>query len=76
MYVVPESEGPTRRVEFWITSSRGTNNSEIFDFPEDLDDADIKDELEQWCSQFGAWSASENFISYGFNFEGEFGNRK
>ena len=59
----------TKKYKFWIKSSRGTNKSEIvsIQFGEgELTEDEIKDELEQWCSQFGAWHVSENFMRYGY----------
>lgn len=53
-------------VMFWITSSRGTDSQKLVELPAGINKDDIKDLLEQWCSTFGAWDSSANFISYGF----------
>lgn len=53
--------------EFWIRSSRGTDVKEIVKLPDNLGEKDIKEELEDWCSYFGAWTAPENVVKYGYN---------
>lgn len=50
---------------FWITSSRGTNDKAVYAFKAGTDKADVKECLEHWCSNFGCWESSGNYISYG-----------
>jgi hypothetical protein len=54
------------KVEFWINSSRGTNHKEVVVLPDDFTKDDIFEELEDWCSNFGAWHVSENYLRYGW----------
>lgn len=55
------------KAQFWIKSSRGTDQKEIVELPYWCVTADdIKSELEQWCSQFGAWHVSDNAVEYGY----------
>ena len=49
---------------FWIKSSRGTDERTIVSVPISLSDNDIRIELEDWCSRFTAWTASENVVDY------------
>jgi hypothetical protein len=65
-YVEPGSTGPKKQVRFWIKSSRGTDRAETVCVPAEWSEDSIKDELEEWCEQFGAWHSSENLVSYGF----------
>lgn len=53
-------------VKLWIKSSRGTDNSEHKLVPDEWDEETLKDYTEEWCSQFGAWSHSDNYVRYGF----------
>ena len=60
-----------KKYRFWITSNRGTNQSEIrevdiFDYDEKQEAAEVKGWLENWCSQFGAWNHSDNVVRYGY----------
>ena len=55
-----------RYILFWIKSNRGTNEKAIFDIPLDWTKDEIKDELEHWCSLYGAWTHGDNVISYGY----------
>lgn len=50
---------------FWIISSRGTNDKAVYVFKAGTPKEDVKEFLEQWCSTFGCWESSGNFISYG-----------
>ena len=68
--------GGTRMLEFWISSSKGTNRQAFIPVPPDWKDDDIKAELEEWCSQFGCWGMSESYMRYGWNDEKDFGSRK
>lgn len=54
------------KVEFWIKSNRGTNETQIVNIPIGWDNKMIKEELEEWCSLFGAWHHGDNIVSYGF----------
>jgi hypothetical protein len=51
---------------FWIKSNRGTDDKTIVEVPGNWTNAEVQDELEEWCSHFGAWTASESICSYGF----------
>lgn len=67
VYIEPTpGEEPTLKYRFWITSNRGTDRSEIVNLPSDWTKAQIEEELEEWCKQFGAWHHSENNVNYGF----------
>jgi hypothetical protein len=52
--------------EFWIKSSRGTDAKEKVKLPDNFSEEDIKHELEDWCSNFGAWHVSCNTVRYGY----------
>lgn len=52
--------------KFWIKSSRGTNSIEYQLLKGPLTKDDIKWYLEEWCSSFGAWHVSGNYVEYGF----------
>ena len=56
----------TRWYKFWIKSSRGTDSHTFVQLPHHLSKADIKERLEEWCSGFGAWVVSENYMHYGW----------
>ena len=56
-----------RKYYFWLKSSRGTDVSQIKDFPENVFGKSIDFELKNWCSQFGAWQVSENCCTYGYD---------
>ena len=43
-----------------------TNAASIIKLPCGLDEEQVKDKLEEWCSDFGAWLVSGNYISYGY----------
>ncbi len=51
---------------FWIKSSRGTDRKTVINVPSTWTKEDIKFSLENWCSCFGAWEASENVVRYGY----------
>jgi hypothetical protein len=51
---------------FWIKSSRGTDNQIVVTYPKKPESSDIKHDLEYWCSKFGAWTSSDNVVSYGW----------
>lgn len=55
-----------RWYRFWIKSSRGTDCTSYVQLPYRLSEEAIKDYLEEWCSQFGAWHVSDNHVSYGY----------
>lgn len=57
----------TKKYLFWIKSSRGTNSKKIVELPANLTKEQRKERLEEWCSGFGAWEASDNYVSYGVN---------
>jgi len=52
---------------FWITSSRGTDHSEIVNVPKKI--ANNRKEFdfkkEDWASQFGAYHHGDNYVRYG-----------
>lgn len=54
---------------FWIRSSRGTDQCcmKLYPYHSDqlAEQKEIKEELDYWCSHFGAWHVSENHVSYG-----------
>jgi hypothetical protein len=50
----------------WLKSSRGTNERSLRCYPKKPSQAQLKENCEQWCASFGAWSASENVCSYGW----------
>ena len=54
-------------VRFWIKSNRGTDQ-EGYEWLPDVDENDetIKEALEDWCSQFGAWDHGDNVVDYGY----------
>jgi hypothetical protein len=67
-YGPPETgDEPTRRVKFWITSNRGTDQEEIIRIPKSWAPSTIQTELEQWCEQFGAWHHGDNVVRYGYD---------
>lgn len=68
-YVHPK--GP-RRFEFWV-SGRGGERSEVVGVPEDWSIDDVREELEDWRSRY---FTSSELVRYGFNAEGNFGNRQ
>ncbi len=51
---------------FWIQSSRGTEQIQLVTVPFHHTKEDIKYQLEDWCSHFGAWYVSENCVAYGW----------
>ena len=53
-------------VLFWIKSSRGTDRKAIFELPASYSKEDIESRLHEWCSCFGAWTASGNVVHYGY----------
>jgi len=55
-------------VLFWIKSNRGTNDKGIFEIPKNFNKEDIKYHLEKWCSEFGAWKHSDNYVTYGYKY--------
>lgn len=55
-----------KNYKFWMKSSRGTDVSKVFSLPEDISDAEMRNKLEDWCSQYGCWESSENHMSYGW----------
>jgi hypothetical protein len=50
---------------FWLKSSRGTNEKVVRKFAYKPSNADLKYMVEEWASHFGAWDASENYLTYG-----------
>ncbi|MEK6883944.1 MAG: hypothetical protein AABY22_30215 [Nanoarchaeota archaeon] len=52
------------KVRFWITSNRGTDNSEVISLPDYYDKTDIQNDLEFWCSHWAAWHISD--VRYGW----------
>lgn len=52
--------------KFWLKSSRGTDEMTIRIYNELQTEDDLKEDCENWCKCFGAWSASENVCSYGW----------
>ena len=61
-------------LRFWIKSNRGPNVSAHRLIPlagEGKErEAEIKDWLEDWCSQFGAWTHGDNIVNYGYEILG------
>lgn len=58
---------------FWIKSNRGTNDTahRLVDVYDSEDPGpDIRCELEEWCSQHGAWHHGENVVRYGYEIIG------
>jgi hypothetical protein len=55
-----------RYILFWLKSNRGTNQKHIFEIPPNWSKDRIKDELERWCSGFGAWTHGDNIVNYGY----------
>ena len=53
-------------VLFWIKSSRGTDEMSVQKYPASITEEEIKDDLENWCANFGAWTQSH--VNYGFKF--------
>jgi len=51
--------------EFWLKSSRQTDEMTIRLYRETHTKEQLKEDLEAWCACFGAWTASENVCSYG-----------
>jgi hypothetical protein len=51
---------------FWINSSRGTDSCIIVTYSIKPNRRELKEDLERWCSKFGAWESSENIIRYGW----------
>ena len=43
---------------FWLKSNRGTDTSTYKFLPGDFDDDDIKEAIEEWCSNSAAWHQS------------------
>ena len=56
----------TRWYKFWIRSSRGTDCQTYLKLPHRLSKQEIRERLESWCSDFGAWHVSENHVEYGW----------
>jgi len=55
-------------VLFWIRSNRGTDDCTVRKFPASITKDQIEESLEAWCANFGAWSRSESYVSYGYKF--------
>lgn len=53
---------------FWIRSSRGTACDQVVSLKKHqyADKETIRSALENWCSSFGAWSHSDNYVHYGY----------
>jgi len=51
---------------FWLKSSRGTNELLVRPYRKKPHQADLKEHCETWCSSFGAWTASADFVTYGW----------
>jgi hypothetical protein len=65
-YEPPVADGPTKPVAFFLRSSRGTNQRAVVQVPEDWTEEQIKDEAEDWCSQFPAWTHPERSLTWGY----------
>ena len=52
--------------QFWIQSSRGTDNTIVRMYDKPQTKESLKQDCEDWCSGFGAWVVSENVIHYGW----------
>ena len=53
--------------KFWIKSSRGTDEMTVRVYDKPQKKEFLKGDCEDWCSSsFGAWSVSENVVSYGW----------
>ena len=51
---------------FWLKSSKGTDELVIRAYPQRPHQADLKAHCEAWCACFGAWTASEDHVNYGW----------
>ncbi len=51
--------------QFWIQSSRGTDEVIMRRYDKKPSQCKLKEDLENWCERFGAWHVSENHVSYG-----------
>ena len=56
----------TKTYIFWIKSNHGTDIQHAVILPAVEKKSAIKDRLENWCSQFGAWTHSDNTVEYGY----------
>lgn len=52
--------------EFSLISSRETDETLIRFYRAKPSEDQLKEDLEKWCSKFGAWQVSENACSYSF----------
>jgi hypothetical protein len=57
---------------FWIKSGRGTDEQtyrwlEYKGMTKAEKEAEIKAEVESWCSRFACWEMGESVMRYGFN---------
>jgi len=52
--------------KFWLTSSRGTDELTIKVYEEPQDADNLMYDCKEWASHFGAWTASENMVRYGW----------
>lgn len=52
--------------QFWIQSSRGTDEVCMRRYDEKPTIGRLKHDVENWCENFGAWHVSENVCSYGW----------
>ncbi len=55
-----------RLVLFWLKSSRGTDEKAVFMVPKSWKEDELKGQLENWCSYYGAWTHGDNFLQYGY----------
>ena len=55
-----------RPILFWLKSNRGTNVKAVYNIPIDWNKEEIKDKLEHWCNNYGAWTHGDNYIQYGY----------
>lgn len=51
---------------FWLKSSRGTDEKYVRSYDEKQIEENLKSDVEDWASNFGAWQVSENALSYGW----------
>ena len=60
---LPATEG-MEWYRFWLRTNGGTNEAAYFLLASGLSEDSVKDELEEWCSNFGYWGHC--YCSFGF----------
>jgi len=51
---------------FWLKSSKGTNDLTVRAYRARPHQADLRADCEMWGAGFGAWTASEDHVDYGW----------